>query len=320
MSQSWKIHATSTRKRVQAALVAHEEATGWDPEIVLSGHEQSRDRPERWVLEAWLPRKPGARDRKAVAALFGKNAPKLAVEKVEAQDWVALSQEGLEPIRAGRFFVRTPDHRPAGQADMFDFVIPASQAFGTGHHETTAGCLAMLDRMKRRGVVARNIADIGTGTGLLAFAALHLWPRALATASDIDPVCVQVVEANAAANAVQLGAGPGTLTMAVADGMAAPLIQARAPYDLLIANILAGPLIELAADFADTVLPRGNLLLSGLLAEQEPGVRAAYRKAGFRLAARMVHGDWAILWLRRRNGATPHPSRPGKLPAWARGW
>jgi ribosomal protein L11 methyltransferase len=151
-------------------------------------------------------------------------------------------------------------------------------------------------------VVARNVADIGTGTGLLAFAALDLWPHAMATASDIDAVCVEVVEYNSNENGVPMGSRHGQLTMVVADGMDDPLLRARGPYDLLIANILAVPLVELAQDFADAVPPGGAVLLAGLLETQEAKVRRAYRRAGFRLAARLVNGDWSILWLRRRSG------------------
>lgn len=320
MTQSWKIAVHAPRDAVQNALVAHEDALGWDPEIVLSGSEIAEDRPEEWVLEAWLARKPTRQDKAAVAGLFGGNPPKLAIEKLAPIDWVTLSQQDVRPIRAGRFHVHTPDFPALEEPAIVDFTIPASQAFGTGQHETTAGCLAMLDEMKRRGVIARNLADIGTGTGLLAFAAMALWPRALATASDIDPVCAGVVAENAAANSVPLGSGPGTLAMAIAAGMDDALLQARAPYDLLIANILAGPLIELAPDFARATLPGGNLLLSGLLETQEPGGRAAYRRAGFRLAARMVRGDWSILWLRRRAQGGIRPTRPGAMPDWARSW
>ena len=297
---SWKLVAHAPKPAVQAALLAQEEAPGWDWDVVLSGSEVAEDKPDDWVLEAFFPRKPGKSDHAMVAALFGSHPPKLAAEKLPDADWVTLSQQGVEPIRAGRFHVHTPDHPPLGEPGVRDLAIPASQAFGTGQHATTAGCLAMLTAMKARGIVVRNLADIGTGTGLLAFAALDLWPRALATASDIDPVCTGVVEDNAAANGFALGARRGELTMVIADGMADPLLQARGPYDLLIANILAGPLVELAPDFAAAVAPGGQLLLAGLLETQEPRVRAAYRRAGFRLRARLVNGDWSILWLARR--------------------
>lgn len=300
MTQSWKISVLAPRDVIEAALLAHEDALDWDPGIVLSGSEIAEDRPDDWQLEAWLPRKPRAADRKAIAALLGDNPPELVAEQLPDVDWVSHSQQGLEPIRAGRFHVHTPEHAALAEPGVRDFVIPASQAFGTGQHATTAGCLAMLSHMKAQGVIVRNCADIGTGTGLLAFAALDLWPRALATASDIDAVCVDVVAQNAAINGVALGAGAGEVTMTVADGMDHPLLAARGPYDLVIANILAGPLIALAPDFARALVPTGHLLLSGLLVTQEPQVRAACRRAGLRLAARMTNGDWSVLWLRKR--------------------
>jgi len=298
---SWKIIALAPRAIVEAALLAHEEALDWDADIVIAGSEIAEDKPDDWQLEAWLSREPTAEDRAAITALFVEGAPPFTIEALPDTDWVTQSQQLLEPIRAGRFHVRTPDHTASVEPGVTDFVIPASQAFGTGQHATTAGCLAMLTHIKRQGTMVRNLADVGTGSGLLAFAALDLWPRALATASDIDPVCVGVVEENAARNGLTIGAHPGELTMLVAEGMHHPLLQARGPYDLLIANILAGPLVELAPDFARAVIPGGSLLLAGLLETQERNVRAAYLRAGFRLAARLVNGDWSILWLRRRS-------------------
>ena len=295
---SWKVTVLSPAEVVRAALVAHEDAEDWDFSIVLGGGQIDPARPDEWQLEAWLEREPDAADRAAIAALFANGAPELHVDELPDADWVTLSQQGVEPIREGPFYVRTPDHPPVKTSR--DFVIPASQAFGTGHHETTAGCLAMLAHMKAQGVVVRNLADIGTGTGLLAFAALHLWPRARATASDIDAVCGPVVAENAAINSIALGDGPGRLAMVIAPGMEHPLLRAAGPYDLLIANILAGPLAELAPDFADTVAPGGSVLLAGLLTAQENTVRAAYTRSGFNLRARMVRGNWSILWLRRR--------------------
>jgi len=300
MSLSWKITAFAPRAAVENALLAHEDALDWDPEIVLAGSEIAEDRPEDWQLEAWMPRTPTEADRSAIGALFGGAAPPFQVEALPVTDWVTESQQLLEPIRAGQFHVRTPDHPEFDEPGVRTLTIPASQAFGTGQHATTAGCLAMLSHMKGQGCIARNIADIGTGTGLLAFAALRLWPHALSTASDIDPVCINVVTDNAARNRVKIGPRSGELTVMVADGMDHPLLQARGPYDLLIANILAGPLIQLAPGFSRSVRHGGNLVLAGLLETQEKAVRAAYLRMGFRLAARLVNGDWSILWLRRR--------------------
>ncbi len=318
--QSWKVTLHAPRPVIEAALVAHEDAWDWDPDLVLSGSEVAEDRPEDWRLEVWLPRKPGKADQAAIKALFDGKHPRLEIERLPEVDWVTQSQHGVEPIRAGCFLVHTPEHPPLAEPGVRDLCIPASQAFGTGQHATTAGCLAMLSTMKQRGVVVRNLADIGTGTGLLAMAALHLWPRALATASDIDHVCVPVVRDNAALNRFALGAGAGQVTMLVADGMDHPLVQARGPYDLLIANILAGPLIQLAPDFARAMVPGGHLLLAGLLETQEPQVRRACRMAGLRLAGRLVNGDWSILWLRKRPYGAVRAARAGQLPEWSRKW
>lgn len=299
---SWKLSIHAPKSVVSDALAAQERAFEWDYDIVVSGSEIAEDRPEEWVFEAWLPRRPTAADKAALSGLFGVKTPRARIEKLEDQDWLTLSQQGVDPIRAGPFHVRTPDHDAPGDGSI-DLVIPASQAFGTGQHETTAGCLAMMAAMKGRGVRPRNLADIGTGTGLLAFGGMALWPRASATASDIDPVCEDVVLDNAATNNVPLGSRPGELLVLTADGMQDPLLAARGPYDLLVANILARPLIELAPDFAASVVPGGHIVLAGLLETQEKAVRAAYLRAGFRLAGRIVNGDWSILWLRRRRPA-----------------
>ena len=199
MTSTWKLTAHAPKPVVQAALLAHDLIDDWDYELVIAGREVAEDRPDDWVLEGWYPRKPGKAEKAALAGLFEGLAPAITIEELPPEDWVTLSQHNAPPIRAGRFHVHTPDY-PA-DPDLIDFVIPASQAFGTGQHKTTAGCLEMLGHMRASGVVARNIADIGTGTGLLGFAALALWPRALCTLTDIDPVCTGVVEENARLNA-----------------------------------------------------------------------------------------------------------------------
>ena len=297
---SWKLSTVASKKAVETALERRDAATDWDESIVLAGFEVDPDEPNIWRLDAYTSGKPTEAERAALHALFDDPDQPILAEPLPDTDWVAESQKGVDPIRAGRFRVRTPDHRALGDGSLTEFVIPAAQAFGTGQHATTSGCLEMLDIMHAQGLFPRRVADIGTGTGLLAFAALDLWPSAFATASDIDPVCGPAVVHNCALNSVPLGTGHGQLAMLIADGMDDPALQARAPYDLLIANILAGPLIDMADDFARAVTPRGSILLAGLLQEQEERVRAAYRRAGFRLHHRIIKGDWSILWLRRR--------------------
>lgn len=285
----------ATREIVEAVLEAQPED---ETAMVLSGREIDEARGE-WMLEAWLEEEPSSAQLQALKALFPALAPELNVERLEEQDWVTLSQAGMEPIRAGRFHVRTPDHPAPDKAGLVDLVIPASQAFGTGQHATTAGCLAMLDRMEERGERPARIVDVGTGTGLLAFAALRLWSDAMVIASDIDPVCESVLRENAKLNNVPLGDVASELSVVTAPGLDHPMLRKGAPYDLLIANILARPLIDLAPEFAPHVAPGGSVLLAGLLEAQEAAVLDAYNRVGIRLVERIISGDWSILWLRK---------------------
>mgnify|MGYP000100189905 CR=1 FL=1 len=158
----------------------------------------------------------------------------------------------------------------------------------------------MLDRMEQGGQRFRQIADIGTGTGLLAFAALHLWPNARCIASDIDPVAVDVAKRFAKDNSVDLGRNTGQLALVTASGTDHPLIKRRGPYDLLIANILAGPLTELAPAFAALIADGGTLILAGLLSNQAEKVTAAYAREGLRLVEKADRGDWPTLRLEKR--------------------
>lgn len=260
---------------------------------VLVADEPDPAKPDEWLLHAYFEEEPGAHELGLLASL-ADGPPK--VERLGDEDWITRSQAGLEPIRAGRFFVRTPTHPP--QDGAVNFRIDASLAFGTGQHATTAGCLRVLDRLEREGKRFRDIADIGTGTGLLAFAALKLWPEARAIASDIDPVAVEVARDNAATNGVPLGEGAGEVLLAVADGMSHPRLTARAPFDLLIANILAGPLIDLAPAFANALAPGGMVVLAGLLGTQAEAVANAYAQQGMRLVS-SGSGEWPILLLER---------------------
>jgi ribosomal protein L11 methyltransferase len=259
---------------------------------VLVADEPDASKPDEWLIHAYFDHPPSDDELGALGRL-GSGEPRL--EQLGEADWVTMSQAGLQPIRAGRFYVHTPMYRSVPPGTI-PFEIDASLAFGTGQHATTAGCLEALDRLERIGTRFANIADIGTGTGLLAFAALKLWPQAKCIATDIDPVAVGVARDNAAINHVPLGHAEGELLLAVADGMDSPLLAARAPFDLLIANILAGPLIELATDFAKATAPGGTIVLAGLLDTQAHGVIRAYEQQGLRAADRGA-GEWPVLVL-----------------------
>ena len=284
---SFRVTVACTRAQGEAIAGGDEMMPG----AVLVVDEPDPAKPDHWLIHAYFEHLPTKEEVAAVAKL-GHDVPRV-VELGEA-DWVTMSQSGLQPIRAGRFTVHTPTHAP--DPERINFEIDAGLAFGTGQHATTAGCLAALDALQRDGRSFANVADIGTGTGLLAFAALALWPGAKCIATDIDPVAVEVARDNAAINRVKLGHGAGELLLAVADGLDSPMLVARAPFDLIVANILAGPLIELAPGFAKALAPDGIVLLAGLLDTQTDGVISAYAAQGLRLIDRGF-GEWPVLVL-----------------------
>ena len=302
-SGSWKISLPCSKAEGEMLAGDLPEMAMIDPPPTLMTSEPDPARPDQWQLDVYVEDEPDAALVATIAALVPSAAgTKPAIGRIEEQDWVALSQSGIEPIRAGRFFVHTPNNADAVPDGLTGFEIDAGRAFGTGHHETTTGCLMMLDRMKRRGLRFTDIADVGTGTGLLAFAARALWPSAKVIASDIDPVSIEVSAENAAVNRIPLGRGRRQIELVVAAGLAHRRLKARLPYDLLIANILAGPLIELAPVFGNAVLPGGSLILAGLLDTQAEAVARAYRRQRFYVADRIDRGDWPTLRLVKRRG------------------
>ena len=293
---SWRVSLDCTRAEAEALPDASDLFPDAGNPPVLVADEPDPAEPDHWRIHAYFDRQPGWDELKALERLAADSDP--VIERLDAStDWVTVSQAGLDPIRAGRFFVHTPTHYKDRPAGAISFEIDAGLAFGTGQHATTAGCLAALDKLERDGARFTNIADIGTGTGLLAFAALALWPEAKAIATDLDPVAVEVSRDNAAINGVPLGHGAGELLLAVADGMDSAMLTARAPFDLIIANILAGPLIELAPDFAKAIAPGGTIILAGLLDTQADAVAAAYETLGIKLTDR-GSGEWAVLVLK----------------------
>jgi ribosomal protein L11 methyltransferase len=260
---------------------------------VLVADEPDPAKPDEWLIHAYFEHAP---DPKELRVLRGLGAGEPRIEELGEADWVTMSQQGLQPIRAGRFYVHTPTHRGTVPPGTVPFEVDASLAFGTGQHATTSGCLTALDSLERDGARFANIADIGTGTGLLAFAALALWPEAKCIATDIDGVAVDVARDNAAINGVKVGHGEGQLLLAVAGGMDSPMLTARAPFDLIIANILAGPLIELAPDFAAALAAGGAIVLAGLLDTQAEAVASAYSNQGLSLREEQsLLGEWPVL-------------------------
>jgi ribosomal protein L11 methyltransferase len=291
---SWRVTLSCTRAEAEALPDSEDLFPFAESPPVIVADEPDPHAPDDWRIHAYFADQPSSDDLAALSTLAaGSN---LDVERLGEDDWVTMSQAGLEPIRAGRFFVHTPTHRDAVPDGVIAYEIDAGLAFGTGHHATTAGCLAALDALEVGASTFTNIADIGTGTGLLAFAALSLWPQARAIATDIDPISIDVTADNARLNGVPIGHGAGELILAVADGMDHPMIATRAPFDLLIANILAGPLVDLAPSFAASVAPGARIVLAGLLDTQADAVIAAYEGQGMTVIQR-GDGEWCVLVL-----------------------
>ncbi|MBW8842943.1 MAG: 50S ribosomal protein L11 methyltransferase [Sphingomonadales bacterium] len=282
---SWRLTLPCTRAEAEA-IDAAEIAI----DAVLMTTEEVEDDVERWRLDAYSEAEPDAAMIAAIRALVPSAADVAPlVQPLYDEDWVTLSQAGLEPIREGRFVVHTSAHPVDPPEGGRAFLIDAGRAFGTGHHATTSGCLAMLDAMA--GQSFANVIDIGTGTGLLAFAARHLWPDAKVMATDIDPMAIDVTRENAEANAMT------GIDLIVADGALDDAITAAASYDLIIANVLAGPLVSMAPELAAIATPGATLVLAGLLETQRDQVVEAYAACGCTLLQTDRRGDWTILKL-----------------------
>ncbi len=219
----------------------------------------------------------------------------LEISAVPDADWVTISQERLHPVRAGRFLVHGRHDRARIPPSRWAIEIDAAQAFGTAHHGSTRGCLLALDRLAKTRAVS-CVLDLGTGSGVLAIAAARSW-RAPVIASDIDPVATGIARTHARRNGVAR-----LVTSVTAPGLRHPLIRARAPFDLVVANILARPLTALAPALARAIRPGGSLVLSGITGDQARRVAAAFRSAGFQSQRRLAVAGWVTLLLVRGSG------------------
>ena len=273
----------------EAAYALSEAMENMEPEPTGVGVFEMEDGSNLWEVGGYFVEEPDEIELLVLAQAFG--AQPFIVSELPEIDWVAKVRRDLSPVEAGRFFVygsHDADKLPEGRIGL---LIEASMAFGTGHHGTTLGCLRALDRLDNEGFRGRSVVDIGCGTAVLAMAAARIWPNP-ALASDIDAIAIEVAEVNVAANDLR-----GRVRCIEATGFEHPDLQAAAPFDLIFANILMGPLIDLAPDVAKVSQKGGYVILSGLLVEQAPQVLAAYEEAGFRLHHREDIGDWATLTL-----------------------
>ena len=262
-----------------------------DPEPTGVGVFEIEDGSGLWEVGGYFVESPDETALAVLSAAF--DAQPFAVSEVPETDWVAHVRRELAPVEAGRFFVygsHDADKVPSGSVPL---LIEAAMAFGTGHHGTTLGCLKALDNLIAEGLAPARIADIGCGTAVLAMAAARVFDADV-LASDIDPVAVEVAEANLAANGMA-----GAVQCIEAAGFSHPDIAARAPFDLIFANILKGPLIALAPDLIGALAPGGYAILSGILEEQAHAVETAYTSSGVDLLRNDQIGDWVTLVLRR---------------------
>ncbi|WP_111558423.1 50S ribosomal protein L11 methyltransferase [Paracoccus sediminilitoris] len=276
------------REAAEALAEACEDLT---PEPVGTGVFEIEDGSERWEVGAYFTESPDEIGLALLAAAHGANP--FVISELPEVDWVAHVRRELTPVHAGRFYVHgshNADEIPDGVEPLW---IEAAMAFGTGHHNTTKGCLEALDRLATEGFKATRIADIGCGTAVLAMGAARLW-QVTVLASDIDPVAVDTAAANVIANGLD-----GRVVCMEAAGFEHPTLEQAAPYDLVLANILKQPLIDLAGDMARNVAQAGKIILSGILTTQADEVVEAYGKTGFTLDRRDDQGDWTTLVLTR---------------------
>ncbi len=259
-----------------SAVTALEDSPGgtWTVEGI------AEDEPQRPAITAALA---------LAAATVGTPPPDTVIEPLPDVDWLALNRQSFPPIREGRVWIRGSHVEEAAPASSIELLVDAARAFGSGSHPTTALCLrAIQDLVKRR--TPRNVLDLGCGSGILAMALAKLAPSARTLAVDLDPVSVATAREN-----VQMNRVARRIDTQVSNGWRSPSVRAKAPFDLVVANILAGPLAEMAPSLKRGLQPGGIAILSGLLNQQERWVIAVHRAQGLRLIRRYRRDGWSAL-------------------------
>ncbi|KIN63788.1 Ribosomal protein L11 methyltransferase [Sulfitobacter noctilucicola] len=283
--------ALTTLQGRDAAYALGEAMERLEPEPTGVGVFEMEDGSGLWEVGAYFEAEPDDTSLAVLAAAMG--AKPFVVSELPETDWVAHVRRELAPVEAGRFFVYGSHDADKVPADCEPLLIEAAMAFGTGHHGTTLGCLRALDRLANNGFVGEHVADIGCGTAVLAMGAARIWPQTV-IASDIDEVAVDVARANVAANGLE-----GRVDCVEAAGFDHPTLAAAAPFDLVFANILKGPLVSLAPDMAKALQEDGYAILSGILNEQADEVIEVYARSGINLVHRESIVDWTTLTLQK---------------------
>jgi ribosomal protein L11 methyltransferase len=285
--------ALTTLTGREAAYKLGEAMEDLTPEPTGVGVFEVEDGSGLWEVGGYFEAAPDETALALLAAALG--AKSFVVSELPETDWVAHVRRELAPVEAGRFFVYGSHDADKVPVNCEPLLIEAAMAFGTGHHGTTLGCLNALDRLAKDGFVGRRVVDIGCGTAVLAMGAARIWKDTV-LASDIDEVAVDVARVNVSANDLE-----GRVTCVEAAGFDHPKLADAAPFDLVFANILKGPLIALAPDMAAAMEPKGYAILSGLLNEQADEVIEVYARSGINLHRRESIGEWTTIVLRKMN-------------------
>ena len=262
-----------------------------DPAPVGIGVFEIEDKSNTWEVGGYYTKKPNEIELTLLSFAYG--AKPFTFSDVPDQDWVSHVQRNLPPVEAGRFFLFGNHDAHKVPKSSIGLLIEASMAFGTGQHGTTKGCLLVLNDLIAEGVSPKKIIDIGCGTAVLAMAAAKNWDETI-IASDIDPTAVAVTKINLISNKLEQ-----KVSCIQSKGFSHPSISEEGPYDLIFANILKGPLIDMVPEFSEHCAFGGTIILSGLLNEQYDEVLRAYIRAGFKLIQKKSLGEWMTLRMQR---------------------
>ncbi|MFT4163234.1 50S ribosomal protein L11 methyltransferase [Shinella sp.] len=288
-----RLYISTTEQKAEAALSLMSDA--FEDEGYAIATMEIDEKNDVWEASVYMFRPEETEIHERFAALLAADFPGVEIQRevLPDIDWIAKSLEGLKPVRAGRFVVHGSHDRGTARAGEISIEIDAGQAFGTGHHGTTAGCLEVIfDVMRKRRV--KRALDLGTGSGVLAIAARKLAPvRVLAT--DIDPIATRVARENVRLNGIASG-----IALETAPGFHSTAFGRHGPFDLIIANILARPLMRMAPQLAAQLAPNGDVILSGILASQRWKVLAAYNGAGLRHVKTIWREGWVTIHLDNR--------------------
>jgi ribosomal protein L11 methyltransferase len=279
-----------------SCVAAFEEAIALDDAVVTA---QEIAGSPGWRLTGYCTGQPDRASldmRVAIAAASAAiDPPPIIIEEIPATDWVADYQSRTKPVTIGRFFIYPSHFHDSVPRGLTGMKLDAGLAFGTGEHESTAGCLVALQGLKDKGLNVGRGLDMGCGSAILAIAMARLWPDSVIVAVDNDPISVSTATENVADNGCA-----GAVSVAESDGYGGAVVQSGTPYDLITANILARPLIAMVPGAASALAVGGHAILSGILSEQAEEVLDSYVSAGFALSERLDFGSWATLVLERQ--------------------